>query len=88
MWKAIILYAKIAGAPKLEIYEQEDKTMLKCSASANEHPPVLSWVMDNGLEIAGKYAIMHSEMFELNKITDELITACHKPACLLVDLWH
>ncbi|XP_060751558.1 cytotoxic and regulatory T-cell molecule [Tachysurus vachellii] len=42
----------VIGAPKLEMDQQEDKTMLKCSASANEHPPRLSWLMDNGLEIA------------------------------------
>lgn len=54
------LFAKISGAPKLEMDQQEDKTMLKCSASANEHPPRLSWLMDNGLEIAGKYMIVYN----------------------------
>ncbi|XP_027005213.1 cytotoxic and regulatory T-cell molecule [Tachysurus fulvidraco] len=42
----------VIGVPKLEMDQQEDKTLLKCSASANEHPPRLSWLMDNGLEIA------------------------------------
>ncbi|KAK3522022.1 hypothetical protein QTP70_021387 [Hemibagrus guttatus] len=42
----------VIGAPKLEMDKQEDKTILKCSASANEHPPRLSWLMENGLEIA------------------------------------
>ncbi|TSK16161.1 Heat shock cognate 71 kDa protein [Bagarius yarrelli] len=41
----------VIGAPKVEKYEQDGKTMLKCSASANEHPPKLSWLLDNGLEI-------------------------------------
>ncbi|XP_046717854.1 cytotoxic and regulatory T-cell molecule [Silurus meridionalis] len=41
----------VVGAPKLEKFEQEDKVIVKCSASANEHPPKLSWIMDNGLEI-------------------------------------
>ncbi|XP_060764547.1 cytotoxic and regulatory T-cell molecule [Neoarius graeffei] len=41
----------VVGVPKLEKDEQEDTTIIKCSASANNHPPRLSWVMDNGLEI-------------------------------------
>ncbi|MCJ8742530.1 hypothetical protein PDJAM_G00083040 [Pangasius djambal] len=41
----------VIGAPKLEKDEQEDKTIVKCSSSANVHPPRLSWLIDNGLEI-------------------------------------
>ncbi|MCI4388293.1 hypothetical protein PGIGA_G00084000 [Pangasianodon gigas] len=41
----------VIGAPKLEKDEEEDKTIVKCSASANVHPPKLSWLIDNGLEI-------------------------------------
>ncbi|KAI5099914.1 cytotoxic and regulatory T-cell molecule [Silurus meridionalis] len=47
----IMFFNKDKGAPKLEKFEQEDKVIVKCSASANEHPPKLSWIMDNGLEI-------------------------------------
>ncbi|XP_017345176.1 cytotoxic and regulatory T-cell molecule [Ictalurus punctatus] len=41
----------VIGAPRLEKDEQEDKTIVKCSASANQHPPRLSWLMDSGLEV-------------------------------------
>lgn len=64
------LFAEIVGAPRLEKDEQEDKTIVKCSASANQHPPRLSWLMDSGLEVEGKYMIMYSEMFTPNKITN------------------
>ncbi|KAM9456168.1 cytotoxic and regulatory T-cell molecule [Clarias gariepinus] len=41
----------VIDAPKLEKDEQGDKTIVTCTASANEHPPSLSWLIDNGVEI-------------------------------------
>ncbi|XP_076876605.1 cytotoxic and regulatory T-cell molecule isoform X2 [Brachyhypopomus gauderio] len=41
----------VVGTPKLEKTEHEDKTLIKCSASAHEHPPKLSWLLEGGVEI-------------------------------------
>ncbi|KAF5895124.1 heat shock cognate 71 kDa protein [Clarias magur] len=41
----------VIDTPKLEKDEQDDKTIVTCTASANEHPPSLSWLIDNGVEI-------------------------------------
>ncbi|KAL6473060.1 hypothetical protein MHYP_G00192480 [Metynnis hypsauchen] len=41
----------VLSGPVLEKAELEDKTIIKCSASANGHPPRLSWLLENGLEI-------------------------------------
>uniref|UniRef100_A0A8C2JFS5 Ig-like domain-containing protein n=1 Tax=Cyprinus carpio TaxID=7962 RepID=A0A8C2JFS5_CYPCA len=34
---------KVLGLPKIEMAEYNDKTIIKCSAEANGHPPELSW---------------------------------------------
>ncbi|XP_051539471.1 cytotoxic and regulatory T-cell molecule [Myxocyprinus asiaticus] len=41
---------KVLGTPKIEMVEDGDQTIIKCSAAANGHPPELSWVL-NGIEI-------------------------------------
>ncbi|KAK1800452.1 hypothetical protein P4O66_005686 [Electrophorus voltai] len=41
----------VVSAPKLEMAQHEDKTLIKCSASAHGHPPKLSWLLTSGLEI-------------------------------------
>ncbi|XP_017546773.1 cytotoxic and regulatory T-cell molecule isoform X1 [Pygocentrus nattereri] len=41
----------VLSGPVLEKTEHEDKTIIKCSASANGHPPRLSWLLENGLEM-------------------------------------
>ncbi|XP_016132246.1 cytotoxic and regulatory T-cell molecule [Sinocyclocheilus grahami] len=41
---------KVLGMPKIEMSEYKDKTIIKCSAEANGHPPELSWVI-SGVEI-------------------------------------
>uniref|UniRef100_A0A671SB13 Ig-like domain-containing protein n=1 Tax=Sinocyclocheilus anshuiensis TaxID=1608454 RepID=A0A671SB13_9TELE len=44
---------KVLGMPKIEMAEYKDKTIIKCSAEANGHPPELSWLI-SGVEIEGK----------------------------------
>ncbi|XDV54336.1 hypothetical protein PO909_022640 [Leuciscus waleckii] len=41
---------KVLGAPKIEMAEYEDKTILKCTVGANGSPPELSWRI-SGVEI-------------------------------------
>ncbi|XP_058646006.1 cytotoxic and regulatory T-cell molecule isoform X2 [Onychostoma macrolepis] len=41
---------KVLGMPKIEMAEFKDKTIIKCSAEANGHPPELSWQI-SGVEI-------------------------------------
>ncbi|XP_016345845.1 cytotoxic and regulatory T-cell molecule-like [Sinocyclocheilus anshuiensis] len=41
---------KVLEIPKIEMAEYKDKTIIKCSAAANGHPPELSWQI-SGVEI-------------------------------------
>ncbi|XP_016109688.1 cytotoxic and regulatory T-cell molecule-like [Sinocyclocheilus grahami] len=43
---------KVLEIPKIEMAEYKDKTIIKCSAAANGHPPELSWQI-SGVEIEG-----------------------------------
>ncbi|KAI2659753.1 Cytotoxic and regulatory T-cell molecule [Labeo rohita] len=43
-------HVKVLGMPKIEMVEYKDKTIIKCTAEANGHPPDLSWQI-SGVEI-------------------------------------
>lgn len=48
-----LFFDRITGLPKIEMAEYNDKTIIKCSAEANGHPPELSWQI-SGVEFEGK----------------------------------
>lgn len=48
-----LFFDRITGLPKIEMAKYNDKTIIKCSAEANGHPPELSWQI-SGVEFEGK----------------------------------
>ncbi|XP_043106177.1 cytotoxic and regulatory T-cell molecule isoform X2 [Puntigrus tetrazona] len=51
---------KVLGVPKIEMAEYKDKTIIKCLAEANGHPPELSWQI-SGVEIEAQPNTLREE---------------------------
>lgn len=45
------------GFPKTTVTNEEGRTLIKCTAEANHHPPQISWKLNNGPEFFGKLLI-------------------------------
>uniref|UniRef100_A0AAY4B3N8 Ig-like domain-containing protein n=1 Tax=Denticeps clupeoides TaxID=299321 RepID=A0AAY4B3N8_9TELE len=68
----------VLGAPKIEFVEHEGKTMIKCSAEANAHPPKLSWLFENGIELEARHQRSQYKKTDKYSSTDIIHIQSHK----------
>ncbi|RXN10922.1 cytotoxic and regulatory T-cell molecule-like protein [Labeo rohita] len=66
----LLFFNNHKGMPKIEMVEYKDKTIIKCTAEANGHPPDLSWQI-SGVEIEVEE---HSTATDIN-LTTHLINS-------------